>query len=77
MTVAQLMMVLNHARVQLINSDDGAIEGTFEDVADIPEEYHECDVDDVYPYRIDRETGNDEELVLVVCISQFYEEEDL
>jgi len=76
MSLYDLMEVLNHARVQLINSDDGAIEGTFEDAADIPEEYHEYDVDDVYPYRIDRETGSDEEPVLVVCISQFYEEEE-
>ena len=45
MILEDLMEVLNHARVQLINSDDGAIEGTFEDASDIPEEYHECDVD--------------------------------
>ena len=73
MILGDLMEVLNTARVQLINSDDGAIEGTFDDPADIPEEYHECDVDDVYPYR---EPGTGEEPVLVVCISQFYEEED-
>lgn len=76
MILTDLVEVLNTARVQLINSDDGAIEGTFDDPADILEEYHECDVDDVYPYRIDRETGSNEEPVLVVCISQFYEEED-
>lgn len=73
MILEDLMEVLNHARVQLINSDDGAIEGTFEDASDIPEEYHECDVDDVYPYNESR-TGD--EPVLVVCVSKFYEGEN-
>ena len=76
MTLLDLLMVVNSARIQLINSDDGAIEGTYDDQADIPEEYHDCDVDDVYPYRIDRETGKDEEPILIVCLSKPYEEEE-
>lgn len=77
MSLEDLTMVLNCARIQLINSEDGAVEGLFDEASDIPENYLACEVDDVYPYRIDRENHSDEEPVLCVCISRdYYADED-
>lgn len=71
-TLEDLRLILSNARIQLINSDDGAVEGTFDSVDDVPEVYFDCEVDDMYPYRIDRETRTDEEPVLCICLSEIY-----
>lgn len=74
LTLEDLRLILSNARIQLINSDDGAVEGTFDSVDDIPEEYFDAEVDDMYAYRIDRETHTDEEPVLCICLTNYCEE---
>lgn len=74
-TLEDLRLILSNARIQLINSDDGAVEGIFDSVDDIPDVYFDCEVDDMYAYRIDRETKTDEEPVLCICLSNYYETE--
>ena len=69
LTLEDLRLILSNARIQLINSGDGAVEGTFDSIDDVPEEYFDCEIDDMYAYRIDRETKNDEEPVLCICMS--------
>lgn len=73
-TLEDIRLVLSNARIQLINSDDGAVEGVFDSIDDIPDEYFDAEVDDMYPYRIDRETHTDEEPVLCICLSEVYSE---
>ena len=73
-TLEDIRMIISNARIQLINSDDGAVEGTFDSIDDVPEEYFDCKVDDMYAYRIDRETHTDEEPVLCICLSENYSE---
>lgn len=75
LTLEDLRMVLSNARIQLINSDDGAVEGTFDSIDDVPEVYFDCEVDDMYAYRIDRETHTDEEPVLCICMTNYSETE--
>lgn len=72
LTLEDLRLILSNARIQLINSDDGAVEGTFDSVDDIPDVYFDCEVDDMYAYRIDRENKTDEEPVLCICVSENY-----
>lgn len=74
-TLEDIRLVLSNARIQLINSDDGAVEGTFDSVDDIPDVYFDCEIDDMYAYRIDRETKNDEEPVLCICMTNYSETE--
>lgn len=74
LTLEDLRLVLSNARIQLINSDDGAVEGTFDSIDDVPDEYFDAEIDDMYPYRIDRETHTDEEPVLCICLSEVYGE---
>lgn len=76
LTLEDLRLVLSNARIQLINSDDGAVEGTFNSIDDVPDEYFDAEIDDMYAYRIDRETKNDEEPVLCICMSTNYQEEN-
>lgn len=75
-TLEDIHMLISNARIQLINSDDGAVEGTFDSVDDIPEEYFDCEIDDMYAYRIDRETHTDEEPVLCICLSRDYDDDE-
>ena len=74
-TLEDIRMIISNARIQLINSDDGAVEGTFDSVDDIPDVYFDCEVDDMYAYRIDRETHTDEEPVLCICMTNYSETE--
>jgi len=74
LTLEDIRYIISNARIQLINSDDGAVEGTFDSVDDIPEVYFDCEVDDMYAYRIDRENKTDEEPVLCICLSENYDE---
>lgn len=76
LTLEDLRMVLSNARIQIINSDDGAVEGTFDSIDDVPEEYFGAEIDDMYAYRLDRETGTDEEPVLCICMTNYSEEEE-
>ena len=73
-TLEDLRLILSNARIQLINSDDGAVEGTFDSIDDVPDEYFDCEIDDMYAYRIDRENKTDEEPVLCICLSENYSE---
>ena len=75
-TLEDIRYIISNARIQLINSDDGAVEGTFDSIDDIPEEYFDCEVDDMYAYRIDRENKTDEEPVLCICLSNYCEDEE-
>lgn len=69
LTLEDLRLILSNARIQIVNSDDGAIEGTFDSIDDVPDEYFDAEIDDIYPYRIDRENGTDEEPVLCICMT--------
>ncbi len=73
-TLEDIRMIISNARIQLINSDDGAVEGTFDSIDDVPDEYFDAKIDDMYAYRLDRETGTDEEPVLCICLSNYCEE---
>ena len=52
-------------------------DGLFHDIDsidDVPDEYFDCEIDDMYAYRIDRENKTDEEPVLCICLSENYSE---
>lgn len=75
-TLEDIRYIISNARIQLINSGDGAVEGTFDSIDDVPDEYFDAEVDDMFPYRIDRETKTDEEPVLCICLSRNYYDDD-
>lgn len=76
-TLEDIRLIISNARIQLINSDDGAVEGVFDSIDDVPDEYFDCEVDDMYAYRIDRENKTDEEPVLCICLSRdYYDDEE-
>lgn len=71
MTLKELKSTLKETPILLINSEDGAAEGLFVDALDIPGEYDKCDVNEIYPYTVD------DNLYLGICISLFYEGEEI